>query len=63
MLAPILGERPDLELREVDIETDDRLLAAMLERIPVIELDGCVVSELVPDPQALRDALLHTAGR
>ena len=35
-----------IELREVDIDSDERLLAAMLERIPVVEIDGEVVSEL-----------------
>jgi glutaredoxin len=28
------------ELHEVDIESDDRLLARYLERIPVVALDG-----------------------
>ena len=35
-----------IELREVDIDADDRLLAAYLERIPVVEVDGREVSEL-----------------
>jgi glutaredoxin len=43
-----------IELREVDIESDDRLFAAMLERIPVVEVGGVEVSELVFD----RDAFL-----
>ena len=30
----------DFEIDEVDIESDDRLLARYLERIPVIALDG-----------------------
>ncbi|MET0127881.1 MAG: glutaredoxin family protein, partial [Solirubrobacterales bacterium] len=34
------AELGGIELREVDIEADDRLLAAYLERIPVVELDG-----------------------
>jgi hypothetical protein len=41
------------ELREVDIESDDALLAAYLERIPVVEVDGRVVSELEFDPRSL----------
>jgi glutaredoxin len=45
------------ELREVNIEDDDRLLRAHLERIPVIEVDGAEVSALVPDTAALRAAL------
>ena len=52
------GDRA-IALREIDIDTDDRLLAAYLERIPVIEVDGVEVSELVPDRDALRRAM-HT---
>ncbi len=37
------------ELREVDIEADERLHRELLERIPVVEIDGDRVSELVPD--------------
>lgn len=51
----------DLELRPVDIEADEDLLRAYLERIPVIEVDGEEVSELVPDRDALRRAL-HTVA-
>jgi len=47
------------ELREVDIESDDRLFAAMLERIPVVEVDGVEVSELIFDRDAFSNAL-HT---
>jgi glutaredoxin len=49
------------ELREVDIESEDSLLRRMLERIPVVELDGEVVSELVLDRAALA-ARLDTVG-
>ena len=49
----------DLELREIDIESDDGLLADYLERIPVVEVDGREISELDLDPDDLRDAL-HT---
>jgi glutaredoxin len=45
------------ELREVDIETDDGLLRAYLERIPVVAVDGEVVSELALDRVALRSRL------
>ena len=44
-------------LREVDIESDENLLRAYLERIPVIEVGGEIVSELVPDLVALRSRL------
>jgi glutaredoxin len=45
------------ELDEVDIESDDGLLRRYLERIPVIELDGEIVSELHLDADALRARL------
>ena len=58
-----LGEElADLELREVDIDDDERLLAAYLERIPVVEVDGEVVSELRLDPDVLRQRLHTVAG-
>jgi len=47
----------DFELGEIDIESDDALLRRYLERIPVVELEGEVVSELVFDPEALRARL------
>ena len=47
----------DFELEEIDIETDDRLLRSYLERIPVIELEGEIVSELHLDPDGLRSRL------
>jgi glutaredoxin len=50
-----------VELREVDIESDDRLLAAMLERIPVVEVGGEIVSELEFDRDAFSTAL-HTVS-
>ena len=34
----------------MDIDSDDRLLARFLERIPVVELEGEIVSELVTGP-------------
>ncbi len=49
------------ELREVDIESEEGLLRRMLERIPVLELDGEVVSELALDQAAVR-ARLDTVG-
>ena len=41
------------ELRELDISDDDALLRAYFERIPVVEVDGEVVSELLLDRSAL----------
>jgi glutaredoxin len=48
-------------LHEVDIESDELLLRRHLERIPVVEVDGTVVSELVLDEAAVR-ARLDTVG-
>ena len=36
---------------------------AYLERIPVIELDGTVIGELVPDRTVLEATLLNTPAR
>jgi glutaredoxin len=44
-------------LREIDIESEERLLRAYLERIPVVEVDGVEVSDLVLDQAALRGRL------
>jgi glutaredoxin len=49
------------ELHEVDIESNDLLLRRYLERIPVVEVDGIEVSELVLDRAAL-EARLDTVG-
>jgi glutaredoxin len=45
------------ELREVDIECDPELHARMLERIPVVEVDGEFVAELDVDAQTLHQVL------
>ena len=49
------------EMHEIDIESDDLLLRRHLERIPVIEIDGMVASELVYDDAGVR-AKLDTVG-
>jgi glutaredoxin len=59
----LIAEANDLELTERNIDEDDDLLRAYLERIPVIELDGVLVGELVPDRTALRASLLNTPAR
>ena len=51
----------EFALHEVDIESDELLLRRHLERIPVVEVDGTVVSELVLDEIGLR-ARLDTVG-
>jgi glutaredoxin len=47
----------EFELEEVDIESDDGLLRRFLERIPVVELNGEIVSELHLDEGGLRARL------
>jgi hypothetical protein len=58
-ILAVAREFPELELQEVDIEGDDALFAKYLERIPVIEVDGEIVSELELDRDELVSAL-HT---
>lgn len=48
-------------LHEVDIESNDLLLRRYLERIPVVEVDGIEVSELILDRAALK-VRLDTVG-
>jgi glutaredoxin len=62
LLDSLRGSPPSFWVREVDIESDDRLLARYLERIPVIEAEGQVIGELILDADALR-AKLDTLGR
>jgi glutaredoxin len=47
----------DFELDEVNIESDAELHRRFLERIPVVELDGEIVSELFLDTGELTDRL------
>ena len=56
-LQMLLADGLTFELVEVDIESDDGLLHRYLERIPVIELNGEIVSELHLDADALRARL------
>jgi hypothetical protein len=58
-ILALAAELGGIELREVDIDADDRLHDEYLERIPVVELDGREVSELEFDRDAFLDAL-HT---
>ena len=51
----------EFEIHEVDIETDDALHAAYLERIPVICLDGEHVSDYFLDESTLT-ARLNSDG-
>ena len=51
------GEGYRFDLHEIDIESDELLLRRYLERIPVVEVDGEVVSELLLDAAELRARL------
>jgi Glutaredoxin-like domain (DUF836) len=53
----LLADGLSFQLEEVDIESDDELLRRYLERIPVIEVDGEIVSELGLDADGLRARL------
>jgi glutaredoxin len=61
VLERIRAEVP-FEVRSVNIEDDDALLRAYLERIPVVALDGEEVYDYVVDEADLR-ARLATVGR
>ena len=56
-LRGMLADGLSFELEEVDIDSDEELLRRFLERIPVIELDGEIVSELGLDVDGLRARL------
>ncbi|MGN6215771.1 MAG: glutaredoxin family protein [Solirubrobacterales bacterium] len=60
-IVALHGEGYRFELHEVDIESSDPLLRRYLERIPVVEVDGIEVSELVLDRAAVK-ARLDTVG-
>jgi glutaredoxin len=60
-LVALHDEGYRFELQEVDIESDELLLRRLLEKIPVVEIDGIVVSELILDETAVR-ARLDTVG-
>ncbi len=56
-LIALHGEGYRFQLHEVDIESEELLLRRLLEKIPVVEIDGVVVSELVLDEAAVRARL------
>jgi glutaredoxin len=60
-IVALHGEGYRFALHEVDIESDELLLRRHLEKIPVVEVDGIVVSELLLDEAAVR-ARLDTVG-
>ena len=56
-------ERVGEPFDEVDIETDDALHAAYLERIPVVTLDGAALFDYFVDEGVLRERLDRVAPR
>jgi glutaredoxin len=56
-LERLLADGASFELEEVDIESDDELFKRYLERIPVVELEGEIVSELWLDENGSRARL------
>ena len=56
-LLELRSDGLDFELEEIDIDLVDELLHRYLERIPVVELDGEIVSELHLDEDRLRARL------
>ena len=62
ILERVRADHP-FPLREVDIESDDRLLRAYLERIPVVTIDGAEAFELFVDESALRRLVARDEDR
>ncbi|HET6997854.1 MAG TPA: glutaredoxin family protein [Solirubrobacterales bacterium] len=60
-IVALHGQGYRFGLHEIDIDSDELLLRRYLEKIPVVEIDGAVVSELVLDEGAVR-AKLDTVG-
>jgi hypothetical protein len=56
-LETLQADGVDFELEEIDISSDDELLKRFFERIPVIELEGEIVSELWLDADGFRARL------
>jgi thiol-disulfide isomerase/thioredoxin len=58
-ILALVDEDNRVEIREINIEDDDEMFARYLERIPVVEVDGEVISELEFDQHEL-SSRLHT---
>jgi hypothetical protein len=58
----VRGELP-FALVERDVETDDALFKAYLERIPVVALDGEELFDFFVDEAELRRRLAYTGQR
>ncbi len=58
VLLGVRDRHPDaLSILELDIDDDDRLLRAYLERIPVVTIDGEEAFELFVNPDELERRL------
>jgi glutaredoxin len=57
VLARLRADGVKFDLEEIDIDADEDLQRRFLERIPVVELDGEIVSELHLDGGGLRARL------
>jgi glutaredoxin len=53
-LDKLLADGVSFQLEEIDIDSDDELHKRYLERIPVVELNGEIISELWLDADGLR---------
>jgi hypothetical protein len=62
VLERVRADRP-FALRTVNIEDDDALLAAYLERIPVVSIDGDEVYDFHVDEADLRARLARVSRR
>ena len=62
VLERVRAELP-FSLRERDIEQDEALLRAYLERIPVVAIDGEEVFDFFVDEAELRRRLAYTGPR
>jgi hypothetical protein len=56
-LERLRADGVEFELDEIDIEVNDELHGRFLDRIPVVELEGEIVSELFLDADGLRARL------
>jgi Glutaredoxin-like domain (DUF836) len=63
ILNGLVAEAGDVVMVERNIEDDDELHRRFLERIPVVELEGHIIGELVPDQERLRTTLLNKSTR
>ena len=59
-IRELVGSRSSIVLEPIDIESDRGLFTRNLERIPVVEVEGEVVSELEFDEAAFTAAIGRT---